>query len=75
MAVSIPALQAMTTVQLQALRTNYIAQRRGLPRQHRGRGRSINFPTDIRRCDDAVRLINRILAARRLNKKPLALAT
>lgn len=71
MALSVPALQAMTTPQLIDLRANYIDQRRQLPRQHRNRGRSINFPTDIRRCDDAIRLITRVLAARRPNKRPL----
>lgn len=71
MSLSVPSLRAMTTTNLKALRLNYIRQRQLIPRQHRGSGRSINLPTDIRRCDDAIRLITSILVQRKPNKVPL----
>lgn len=70
MAIDIPSLQAKTTVQLKELRANYIEQRRQIPRQHRA-GMGNILPTDLRRCDDAIRQINSILRARRVNKQPL----
>ena len=69
MALDIPSLRAITTANLKVLRENYKQQRRQLPRNHRFD--SILLPTDVRRCDDAIDIINRVLRARRVNKRPL----
>lgn len=62
----------MSTVDLVNLRDEYTRQRQQLPRMRRASGRSNTLATDVKYCDDAVRLINSILRVRRRPSRPLA---
>lgn len=61
-----------TSAELIRLRNDYQRKRTDLPRMHRSGGRVHTLSTDIRRCDDAIRMINDILRKRSRRGQPLA---
>jgi hypothetical protein len=71
MAVSADVLVNKSTVELVAMRADYQRKRRDIPRFHRS-SRTNNLSTDIRRCDDAIRLINSILKVRQRSRRVLS---
>lgn len=69
MAIDVAVLLTKTTAELEELRASYRASKRVINKMHSTR--SVTYPTDIRRCDDAVRMINQIIRERTRPRKAL----
>lgn len=70
MALDVQSLAAMSTVDLVKLRDDYVSKRTNLPKQ--GRRHTPNLSTDLRSCDDSIRMINQIVKLRQRKRGPLS---
>lgn len=62
-------LLTKTTAQLRTLRQGYVDARKAVNRGHSTRG--VMLPTDLRRCNDSIRMIDMILRSRARQHKAL----
>jgi hypothetical protein len=66
MAIDADTLLTMTDLQLKTLRQDYVGRRNSIARSPSTRGNML--PTDTRRCNDAIGLIDSILRKRKQSR-------